>query len=119
MKCQRCGAGIDPGEDREMHGMTVCEDCCMDLMNPNRSCDPWAAMAAKSASQLSEGDTFTAGQKRILDALAAKPLTLEQLMERSGLTQKDLERDLATLRHMEKVGARLVEGIRLYQLWDA
>ena len=120
MNCQRCGAGIDPGEEREMHGMMVCEDCCMDLMNPHRPCDPWAAKTAKSASQLSDNaDAVTGSQKRILDALAEKPLPLDELIANSGLSQKELERDLATLRHMEKVGARLVDGVRLFQLWEA
>ena len=92
----------------------------MDLMNPNRPCDPWAAKTAKSASQLSGGaEVLTDSQQRILEALADKPLTLDRLKDRAGLCQKDLERDLATLRHMEKVGAKLVEGVRLFQLWEA
>jgi len=40
MVCDRCRVEIDAGEEREIHGRLVCEDCYMDLLSPTRNCDP-------------------------------------------------------------------------------
>ena len=118
MKCDRCGESVAPEEVREIHGQRVCEDCYMDLLSPARPCDPWAAMAAKSASQLSEGEeSMTETQHGILDILGRGPLTLEDLARKSNLGQVQLERELATLHRMEKIGANLENGQRKYRLW--
>ena len=119
MKCDRCAVTMDPEEAREIHGMRVCEDCYMDLLSPARPCDPWSAMAAKSASQLSGGEEkLTEVQQRILDILGQEPMPFENLAQAAGLKEDRLERELATLHRMEKIGAKLRDGIRRYQLWD-
>ena len=118
MICQRCGSKVDKEEVRELNGQALCEDCYMDALSPARPCDPWAAMAAKSVSQFSGGEAeLTEVQQRILDAMAQGPLPLEELAQGSGLEPDRLERELATLHRMEKVGARLVGGVRRYELW--
>lgn len=120
MKCDRCDKTMEPGEERMLHGQQVCEDCYMDLLSPTRPCDPWATMAAKSASQLAEGEEYlTDRQQRILQTLQQGPMSLEDLAEKSGLEITELERDLATLHHMEKVGGRMAGGQKIFQLWTS
>jgi hypothetical protein len=118
MKCERCGITIAPDEERELHGMRVCEDCYMDLLSPARLCDPWAAKTAKSVSQLAGAEeSVTQSQKRVLEILKQGPLPLEDLAEKTNLEIPELERDLAALHHMEKVGGSLVNGRQVFQLW--
>ena len=48
MKCDRCSAAVQEGEEREHHGEILCEDCYMDVLSPAKACDPWAVHSAKS-----------------------------------------------------------------------
>jgi hypothetical protein len=119
MKCERCGITTLPGEERELHGMRVCEDCYMDLLSPARLCDPWSAMTAKSVSQLAGSEeSVTQSQQRILEVLQQGPIALEDLAGKTNLEISELKRDLAALHHMEKVGGSLVNGRQVFQLWS-
>ena len=111
MDCQRCGGAIGAGEEREFQGQMLCEDCYMDALSPSRPCDPWAVHAAKSLT--TEGHPLTDSQKKILAVLReTKGIEPAPLAERVGLSMKELERDIATLRHMEKLRATLRENKR-------
>ena len=119
MKCDRCDKTMEPGEERVLHGQQVCEDCYMDLLSPTRPCDPWATLTAKSASQLAGDEEYlTADQQAILEVLRAGPISLEDLAQKTGLEMTKVERDLATLHHMEKVGAKMADGRKIFQLWN-
>ncbi len=48
MKCDRCSAQIESGEEMEYLGQVLCEDCYMDVFSPAKACDPWAVYTAKS-----------------------------------------------------------------------
>jgi late competence protein required for DNA uptake (superfamily II DNA/RNA helicase) len=48
MKCERCKTVVVEGEQKALHGQTLCEDCCIDLLSPLRVCDPWAVHSAKT-----------------------------------------------------------------------
>jgi len=48
MQCERCKSVISEGEEMELHGQVLCEDCYMDLLSPLRACDPWAVHSAKT-----------------------------------------------------------------------
>ena len=106
MKCNRCGSAIEPGEEREHLGQIICEDCYMDVLSPVRTCDPWAVYSAKSFEKHSGGTlTLTPIQSKILSILketgGIEPTALlRQLGDK--LTPKELEREFAALRHMEK-----------------
>ena len=50
MICDKCQDNIEEGEERELHGRTLCEDCYMDTLSPPKACDPWAVHSAKSFS---------------------------------------------------------------------
>ena len=114
MKCAKCGAELKEGEGIEYLGQIICEDCYMDALSPTKICDPWAVQAAKTSSTY----VLTETQKKILDLIAEKGgLTLEELSEALGMRPKDVEREIAALRHMEKVRAAMKDGKKVFVKW--
>jgi hypothetical protein len=108
MKCDACRAEIEAGDEREHAGRTLCEDCYMDALSPARSCDPWAVFAAKSAAELDGGSELTEAHQRILGVLQQEKYVLpSDLAADVGLSRDELQKELATLRHLELTrGAR-------------
>lgn len=119
MKCDKCEKPIDSEEAREHSGRTLCEDCYMDALSPARACDPWAVYTAKST--LASGGTgaaLTATQERILQILEETGgVEPDELRERIGLPPADFEREIAALRHMEKLRAEMRDGHKVICLW--
>ena len=119
MQCEKCKADIAEGEERALHGRTLCEDCYMDGLSPAKACDPWAAYCAKSTVQSGgAGAQLTEHQEKLLQILqetgGIEPVAL---MERLKLLPADFEREIATLRHMEKLRAELRGGTKVICLW--
>jgi len=119
MKCDRCKETIQEGEQRDLHGQTLCEDCYMDALSPARTCDPWAVHSAKTLSKGRGGNVeINEIQSKILQILketgGAEPRVIS---ERLQLRPSDLEREIAALRHMEKIRGKLREGKRILRLW--
>ena len=107
MKCENCGISMEPGEEREHREQTLCEDCYMDALATMKTCDLWAVYAATSLERHGGGgtSTLTPRQAEILRILKETGgLEREALLEAldGKLTLPELERDFATLRHMEK-----------------
>ncbi|MGE5256447.1 MAG: hypothetical protein ACM3KE_07235 [Hyphomicrobiales bacterium] len=119
MKCARCQASILEGEEREHLGLMLCEDCYMDALSPAKTCDPWAVHSAKSfGKELGGRFELTELQKKILEILQdTGGVPPEHLVERLNLSPMDLEREIAALRHMEKVRGELREGRKYLRLW--
>jgi DNA-binding MarR family transcriptional regulator len=91
----------------------------MDTLSPAKACDPWAVYSAKSFSKESGSNVeMTETQSKILQILqetgGVKPRIIS---ERLQIKPSDLEREIATLRHMEKVRAELREGEKVLCLW--
>jgi hypothetical protein len=121
MKCDRCKSVIEAGEEREHLGQMLCEDCYMDALSPVRGCDPWAVHSAKSFEQhTGSSATLTPIQTEIIRILektgGIEPAALLEQLE-GGLTQSQLEREFATLRHMEKARAEKRGAKIFYVLW--
>ena len=115
LHCDRCGAQVSEAEAHTHLGQTLCEDCYMDALSPARTCDPWAVHSAKAHSGVQE---LTGTQRRILRLLAESGgMPLERLCERLDMKPADVQRDIAALRHMEKVRGALVDGVRVIRLW--
>ena len=119
MKCERCHDVIPEGEEREHYGRVLCEDCYMDVLSPLKACDPWAV---HSAGSFSKGEShvphLTENQQKILDLLKEKgPTEPKTLLMALRIKETDLVRELATLRHMEKVRGELRNGKRMVRLW--
>ncbi len=121
MKCDRCGTEIKDGDEREHLGETLCEDCYMDVLSPPKACDPWAVYSAKSFAQHSGGKVaLTEIQTEILKILeetgGIEPPELFARFE-GRLTPSQLEREVAALRHMERLRAEKREGKVFIRPW--
>ena len=119
MQCERCKNAIPEGEEMELHGQILCEDCYMDLLSPAKACDPWSVHSAKRFLENADGEVeLSPAQERILKILHDEgPQQIGELCERLQIKQSDLERELAALRHMEKIRGELKEGNKLIRLW--
>ncbi|MBN2493202.1 MAG: hypothetical protein JXR96_01320 [Deltaproteobacteria bacterium] len=113
MDCDRCGAGIESDDAIEHLGQTLCEDCYMDAMNPAKACDPWAVRLATGEKAEDRPMELTDVQRAIMSELDKDAYILRgDLAGRLGLEEKQLQRELATLRHMELIkGAKLEDGV--------
>ncbi|RLC19903.1 MAG: hypothetical protein DRH56_10810 [Deltaproteobacteria bacterium] len=119
MKCDRCHDEIPEGEEMERFGQTLCEDCYMDLLSPARTCDPWAVHSARTLAKDGAAVQMNPLQQRLLETLEEKgPTEPGELARMLGIKETDLERELAALRHMEKIRAELKDGRKRIRLWE-
>jgi transcription initiation factor IIE alpha subunit len=100
MKCEKCEVEVSAEEKFEHSGHTLCEDCYLDIVTIPKTCDPWAVHSAKNTALVS--DSLTAGQQEILDLIKKNgPLTAEEICAELSIDSNELQRNFATLRHME------------------
>jgi hypothetical protein len=114
IKCNKCNKEIEKHQCYEHQGKVFCEDCYMDILSPPKACDPWAVHSAqtflKGKDKLS---TLTPLQQNIVNYLKEKKeATLEEMIENLHLTEEELRREFAVLRHMEVLRATK-EGDRI------
>jgi hypothetical protein len=102
-------------------GQTLCEECYIRLLSPSRACDPWAVRSAQNLSQMSDDySDLSESQAAILRALQETGgMEAAVLAGRLQMTLPELERELATLRHMEKVRGAMREGKKIVVMWEA
>jgi hypothetical protein len=121
MECGRCHQPIEPGEEREHQGSTLCEDCYIEAATQMKACDPWAVRSAKSTERMMGGKiTLTPLQSRILEILEETGgLEASELLQKldGDITPKDLETQFAILRHMEKARAEKRGDRIVLRLW--
>ncbi|MFZ5765045.1 MAG: hypothetical protein ACOY4H_05540 [Thermodesulfobacteriota bacterium] len=120
MQCEgkNCGVDIAAGEERIWHGRRLCDDCYMDALSPARTCDPWAVRSATIARD--SGDTIDHGglQQRILQQIRQNGgMSLSELADALAARPADIEREIAALRHMEKVRAAMQNGRKVIVPW--
>ena len=119
MVCDRCGDEIPTGDEMDYYGQSLCEDCYIKALSPAQGCDPWAVRSAQSLSQLDEGyaqlsETHTS----ILQVLEETGgIEAEVIAERLNMKMPDLQREFATLRHMEKVRGEMRGSRKVMCLW--
>ena len=118
MNCDKCGDAIESGDERELHGLMMCDDCYMDTLSPARACDPWAVHAAKSfMNQPTKDPGVNPTQAKILEILKQSgDVEAKTLVERLQIKPSDLEREIASLRHMEMVRGELRDGKKFVRL---
>ena len=93
----------------------------MDKLSPPRSCDPWAAHSAKRLEQTGSNTAeLTDMQEKILrflkDAGETEPDTI---CENLHIDRVELQRNIAPLRHMDKIRGANREGRIVFRLWDS
>jgi hypothetical protein len=117
MNCDRCGLNFEENLINHFQGSMLCEDCCFELMNPPKVCDPLAVSSTLSVrKQL--GQTGTEGltelQKKIYTTVAERgKISRDELTTRLKMTPKEMEREFAILRHCELLRA-FKEGGTVY-----
>lgn len=100
MLCGKCGTDIAGQESYGHAGLSLCEDCYINIVSAPKTCDPWAVYSATRTVQKGEG--LTADQRRILDLLHTRgSLTQEHICGELHLAEEDFRTNFATLRHME------------------
>jgi hypothetical protein len=117
MKCEQCGLNLGENQINRFQGKILCEDCCFDLMNPPKVCDPLAVSSTLSVrKQLGQTGTdgLTVLQKKIYDTVVARrKISREELTTQLNMTSKEMEREFAVLRHCELLRA-FKEGNTVY-----
>lgn len=121
MRCDRCGEKIPVGDEMDYYGDTLCEECYMQALSPAKSCDPWAVYSAQRLSQLDERyAALSETQMKILEVLAetggVAPAFVAQELK---ISQDELARELATLRHMERIRGQMRNGQKIICLWES
>jgi len=119
VQCARCGKKIEKQQCYEYRGNAFCEDCYMDILSPPKACDPWAVHSAqtflKGKDKLS---TLTPLQLMIVNYIQEKgEAPLEEMIKNLNLTEEELRREFAVLRHMEILRAAKKENRVLYTLF--
>ena len=100
MKCEKCAVDVESEEIFQHSGKTLCEDCYLDIVTIPKTCDPWAVHSAKNTALIS--DSLTPEQQNILDLIKKNgPLTAEEICTQLSIDDNELQRNFATLRHME------------------
>ena len=118
MNCRRCNTEIPNGDERDFHGQKLCEDCYMDALSPTRTCDPWSVHSAKQLGDKTGGLHTSPMQDMILEILAeTRGIEPGDLAKRLAILPVELDREIAALRHMEKLRAELREGRKYIVLW--
>ena len=119
LQCDRCFQPIEEGEHREHLGQMLCEDCYMDALSPAKACDPWAVHSAKTFEREQGGHVqLNEMQNKIMAVLRETGgIQPHALAVKLQIRPADLERELASLRHMEKIRGELREGQRYVRLW--
>jgi hypothetical protein len=111
MKCERCRVEFDEKEITNYKGQNLCEDCCFDLMNPPKTCDPVAVCSTLNIRK-ELGQKGTEGlsdtQKKIYSLVTEKgSISHEDILKTLNLTIQEFEREFAVLRHCE-----LLRGVK-------
>jgi DNA-directed RNA polymerase subunit RPC12/RpoP len=119
IQCAKCGKKIEKQQCYQHHGDLFCEDCYMDILSPPKPCDPWAVHSAqtflKGKDKLS---TLTPLQLNIVHYVRGKGgAAIEEMVENLNLTEEELRREFAVLRHMEVLRATKKDGKILYILF--
>ena len=119
MKCNRCSEDINTGEERAHHGQVLCEDCYMDALSPAKTCDPWAVHSAQSFAKSKGGalELNEIQQQILLILKETGGATPADIADRLQIKPADLEREVAALRHMEKLRGELRGDKKFLILW--
>jgi predicted HTH transcriptional regulator len=92
----------------------------MDVLSPPKACDPWAVRSAQTSLRGKNRLTvLTDRQKQIVQFVEENgEATAEEMTMAVGISQQELAREFATLRHMEILRGFRKEGKIYYILFE-
>ncbi|NLF89084.1 hypothetical protein GX563_09725 [Candidatus Bathyarchaeota archaeon] len=105
MNCERCSCELREEDIVVYQNKHLCEDCCFDLMNPPKTCDPTAVSSTLNVRK-ELGQSGTEGlselQKKIYSLVVERsPISREDLLATLQLSPSEFEREFSVLRHCE------------------
>ena len=104
MKCNRCSKEIPADEIHSHLGHTLCEDCYIEAISPEKHCDPWATYLASRESGATGVSALSDIQKEMHKFLKEHgKATRDEVMARFRLSAVDLDEHLKVLMHSETV----------------
>jgi recombinational DNA repair protein (RecF pathway) len=107
MKCDRCGRTLKKADSYSHFGETLCEDCYLDIRLGVKGCDPWAVHSAtrfRENSGIVGAEGLNKWQKEIYELVKNRgKATLKEVKEDLELSDQELQKHLATLRHCELI----------------
>ncbi|MCW4016859.1 MAG: ArsR family transcriptional regulator [Candidatus Bathyarchaeota archaeon] len=116
-KCQQCGCPVSSEDQYVLNGVTLCDDCYLEEKNPVQACNPLAVYSAKRFQESGGPDAdanLTEQQKAIYSFVKSKgKVTPQELCSKFGLSQRQLENQVAILRHLELTKGKK-EGNKIY-----
>jgi hypothetical protein len=117
MKCERCGVNLEEVETNSYQGKILCEDCCFDLTNSPKVCDPIAVSSTLSVRRQLEQkgtDGLTELQKQIYQKVIEEgTMCSEDLAVSLKISHQELEKQFVILRHCQLLRA-FKEGSTIY-----
>jgi len=120
--CSKCGEIVDKEDIYQINGKDVCEDCAISSHNGPKPCDVWAVRIATNTrkQQGQQGtDGLTERQKAIYNFLDSKKgASLQELLQELQISETDLRKEFAVLRHCELARAHKKENKVIYVTWD-
>ena len=123
MQCDRCGLDLKEGEDYDLNGKYLCEDCYMYETNPPKACDPMAVSSALSVrKQLGQSGSsdLTELQQKIYNTVEKYGrITKEDLIKTLNLKPEQLEQEFAFFRHCELLRAFREDGKIYFTKWES
>lgn len=110
MICEKCKAEVSEQDVHEHAGLSLCDECYIDMLAAPKTCDPWAVYSAtRTPAQI------TSAQQKIVDLINTKgPLSAEQICSALNIDERDFQSNFSTLRHMELAKACKQDGQILY-----
>jgi hypothetical protein len=105
MNCEQCGCELREEDILTFQNKQLCEDCCFDLMNPPKTCDPTAVSSTLNVRK-ELGQKGTEGlselQKKIYNLVVERgTIGREDLIKTLQLSPEAFEREFSVLRHCE------------------
>jgi len=115
VKCSRCGREISEMESHPHQGQTLCDDCYIDAISTEKTCDPWATyLSGKERQGAGQKGTegLTAMEKEVYEFVRSQGrATREDVMAKFGLSEPDLGPQLNVLMHAELLKEHSEGGI--------
>ncbi|MFO8191647.1 MAG: hypothetical protein R6U08_02560 [Bacillota bacterium] len=123
VRCAQCNAELAEDDVYHHRGKDLCEECYMMALQRPKTCDALATVFAKKHREKA-GQTGTEGlldiQKNIYNYIKEKgKTTREETMEELNISEWELEKHIAILRHCELVKGRKERNQVFLVLFDA
>ncbi len=116
MICEKCQEIIPAGDEMKYSGKVLCEDCYVEAISLPKTCDVAAVYSAKMARKQAgqQGtDGLTELQKGIYEYVKVNggKVAFEALMKKFQLSDPEMRRVFAPLRHCELLKGTIIDGV--------